>query len=114
MTELVILRLLVISSMVWFIASEWFHSKQLDSAFNRGFRRARKIYMEHHSEFLDDIYNDINLLQKEFMKLEQGNEKGIGKAGFSETSGINTEPDDIEPSEPSRERHVSAGGDRED
>lgn len=111
MTESVILRLLVIAGMVWFIASEWFHAKQLENSYNRGFLRARNVYMKHHSKFLDEIYEDIDLLQKEFMKLEQSDEARASKTRFPKNAGNDSTANDIESSEPSGEGRAAAGRD---
>lgn len=114
MTELVLLRLMVGAAIVWFIASEWFHAKQLDHAYNRGFLKARKVFMKHHSKFLEEIYADIDLLQKEFNQIEQTNAQGAGTSGFSKIAGIDSAANDVESSQPSGEGHHETGRGRED
>lgn len=61
MTEDVILRVIVVSSLVWFCISEWRHSKQLDAMFQAGFRYAVKNHIKKVQDDIDQFYRDFKI-----------------------------------------------------
>ena len=87
MTELVILRCLVVASLVWFIMSEYLHHHQIKDAYKIGYRKAMKINLEDiHEEvrtFLKEYEEDLKLVV-EAMEREQSDQKRTGETGSRE------------------------------
>lgn len=59
MTELVILRCIVIGSIIWFLLSEYLHQQQLTRSYRNGFARALSISF-------DDIQSELKVFLKEY------------------------------------------------
>jgi hypothetical protein len=92
MTELVLMRVIVISSLIWFMISEWRHAKQLDAMYEAGFNYAKKEYFKKLEEIMDECFealkDDLNLVVEAIKRDDQqANEAGARQARDAEAKG---------------------------
>jgi hypothetical protein len=87
LTEVIVLRVIVLASLVWFAISEWRHHQQLEHAYKRGFDKAIKTAIkkieQDMKQFINEFQEDLNILAKAVQKHddnEQANETRTGEA----------------------------------
>lgn len=100
MTEDVILRVIVVSSLIWFCISEWRHSKQLDAMFEAGFKHAVKTHIKKVQDDIDTFYRDfkqdIQIIQEAIRRDdEQADAKRTGSERNPEAKATTYEADDV-------------------
>lgn len=100
MTEIVILRIFVASSLIWFCISEWWHAKQLDAMFQAGFRYAVKNHIKKVQTDVDDFFKEfqtsLRIIEEAIQRDEQTNAKRTGTEGNPEIKNTTHEADDAE------------------
>jgi hypothetical protein len=59
MTEIVVLRVIAVASLIWFMLSEWRHHNQLAAAFTAGVKSAEKTMLKHTQMEIDDFIKEF-------------------------------------------------------
>lgn len=89
MTELIVLRVAVVSFFIFFIVIEWLHSKQLKKAYRDGFQEALECHVPQMRKAVDHFFQefetDLKWICEEMIKDEQRNASGAGATGNTET-----------------------------
>lgn len=75
MTELVVLRVVALSSLFWFFLSEWMHHQQIERSYKKGFDNAIKTAVKQiegeMNTFIKDFRNDLEVLAEAVRRDEQ-------------------------------------------
>lgn len=85
MTELVVLRVVAVSSLFWFFVSEWMHHKQIERSYKKGFDNAIKTAVKQiegeMNTFIREFRNDLEVLAEAVRRDEQSESTDAERTG---------------------------------